>query len=300
MRIVIRWLRKLWHLLGSTRLAAILLAALLLASLLASFFPQMPAGPAARDPQGPWLATAALRYRQATGLIQALGLFDAYHAAWFLALLAALLLSTLACTVQRLPRLWRICTEQGRWAQAGTVVSHAAALLLLAAVIAGPVLGWQESGVVLSPGQVYSVGHGQRFAVQAGPLAVDRYPDGHPKDYRVPLTILVDASPVMTRTVHLNHPLTFRGVAFHLQSYRPAEQATVWQVSHDPTFGLAIGLGGLFLAGTVISLWVPQPRRWLQAGGHKAGIAATAASDDSDLPAGARAEACGRGGKADG
>jgi hypothetical protein len=300
MRIAIRWLRKLWHLSGSTRLAAILLAALLLTSLLASLFPQMPAKPASQDTQGAWLEAAALRYGKATASLYALGLFDVYHTPWFLVLLAALLFNIFACTVQRLPRLWRICTERRSWTQAGTLVSHVAAMLLLVTVVARPALGWQENGVILSPGQVYPIGHGQAFAVEAGLLAVDRYPDGQPRDYRVPLTILADTSPVLTQTVRLNHPLTFRGVTFYLQSYEPAGQYTVWQVSHDPTFGLAIGLAGLFLAGTVMWLWAPQQRSRLLAAGQKAVMAATAGSDGSGLPAGERTGAGSPGGKADG
>jgi ResB-like family len=294
---IARWLRSVWHLLGSTRLAAILLAALLFAALLASLFPQMPAEPAAQES---WLAAAALRYGQATGLLHALGFFDVYHAPWFLALLAALLFNLFTCTIQRLPRLWRGHAERRLWVQAGTLVSHMAAMLLLVTVVARPALGWQENGVILPPGQVYSVGHGRAFAVQAGSLAVDRYPDGQPRDYQVPLTILAGTSPVVTQVVRLNHPLTFRGVTFHLQSYGPAGQYTVWQVSHDPTFGLATGLAGLLLAGTVISLWVPQQRFRPQAEGQKAGMAATAVSGDSGFPTGERAEACDPGDEADG
>jgi hypothetical protein len=101
---VTRLLHKVWRALGSMRLAAILLAAVLLASWLASLFPQMPAAPAAHEA---WLAAVALRYGRSTSLLHTLGLFDAYRAPWFLALLAALLLNTLACTLQRWPGLWR-------------------------------------------------------------------------------------------------------------------------------------------------------------------------------------------------
>jgi cytochrome c biogenesis protein len=385
---------NLWRTLGSTRLAAILLAAVLLASLLASAFPQIPSDPAAYEP---WLAAVALRYGGATRLFHALRLFDATRAPLFLALLAALLLNTLACTLQRWPRLWRalsrrpvvvrpdpfyrrfarcavwpvpsrrgglraareglarrryrirakrragiayLYAERGRWGQVGTLVSHLAALLLALAVLARPALAWQEAGVTLLPGQARPVGHGRDLTVQAGSLTVERHPDGQPRDYRVPLTLLAGGSPAMTRTVRINHPLTYRGVAFHLQGYGPAARVTtpgrvfdlafatrqveeialadsgptlrvavqpegtalfvealdadgallgsgavagggqievqgtpvtftlsrytVWQVSHDPTCGPAVGAGALLLAGTLISLWAPYRRLWLR------------------------------------
>lgn len=230
--------------------------------------------------------------------------------------------------------------EQGRWGQAGTVVSHAAALLLMAALVVRPHLTWQEQNVVLVPGQVHAVGHGHEWAVQAGPLTVDRYPGGEPRQYQVPLTVLLNGSPTQTMIVRLNHPLTVRGVSFHLQGYGPAvevtapagtiyvalvgaqaqevtvpgsdvrlrvallpndeslyvealtaagavlgsgpvadgeqiqvegvlltfriSQYTLWQVSHDPTFGWAIAAGAVFLTGVVLSLWIPHRRLWVR------------------------------------
>jgi cytochrome c biogenesis protein len=413
-------LHKLWRILGSTRLTAILLAVLLLASLLASLFPQMPPDPAASEP---WLAAVRLRYRNITDLLYALGLFDAYHASWFLGLLAALLLNTLFCTVQRLPRLWRSLTqpplvsrpaafyqgfahraewslpsveaglpvaqqvlaghryriylqwdeaagyaslyaELGRWAQAGTLVSHLAVLLLVIAVLARPTLGWSETGVILLPGQAYSPGREPALAMEVGQLTIERHPDGQPRNYWVPLTVEVDGATATSQTVGINHPLTLRGIAFHLQSYGPAAQVTtpdqtynlpfiegpaqeitlpeagillrvahrpeatltsdikrdtlfveaigadgdllgsgtvangdeivvqgmpitfslsyytIWQISHDPTFGLAVGAASLMLAGLLVSLWVPYRRLWLRIESTSARMVGTGEFDD--------------------
>jgi cytochrome c biogenesis protein len=104
---MIRWQRGLWKFLGSRRLAVILLAALLLLLVLASLFPQMPE-PGAREG---WLEAVNLRYGAASAWLSSLGMFEAYRSFWFLTLLAALLLNTLICTVQRLPHLWRSLTE---------------------------------------------------------------------------------------------------------------------------------------------------------------------------------------------
>jgi hypothetical protein len=108
-----RLLHSPWRVLGSTRLAAILLALLLTVSLLASLFPRMPTSPAAQET---WLAAVALRYGNATRLFHTLGLFDAYHTSWFLALLAALLLNTLIWSSRPLspgplPSTWALPTE---------------------------------------------------------------------------------------------------------------------------------------------------------------------------------------------
>jgi cytochrome c biogenesis protein ResB len=170
------------------------------------------------------------------------------------------------------------------------------------------------------------------------------------------LAVLTGTSPI-TETVRINQPLTFGGIAFHLQGYGPAVQIaapegmfaaaftgsqaqqvtlpeaglalrvaqrpedsslfvealttsgtlvgsgsvthsqeieiegipiafsptqfTVWQVSRDPTFGVAVASAALLLAAIVISLWVPYRRlwfrvddtgqAWLAGAGHRAG-----------------------------
>jgi cytochrome c biogenesis protein len=282
----------LWRALGSTRLALILLTLLLLTCLLASLLPQMPADSTTREP---WLAAVELRYRTATGLLHTLGLFDAYHTPWFLALLAALVVNGVLCTLQRLPRLWRslsrppiisrpdafyqgsahraewpidspelglsaaqgtlqhrryrihlernqatgrtyVYAERCRWAGTGTLLSHLALLLLFTALLARPALAWQQSGSLLFPGRTQPLDQVPDLAVQAGRLIIDRHPDGPPRQYRVPLTVLVDGEPAISQTVGINHPLTVQGIAFHLQSYGPAVQVATPEGAFDLAF----------------------------------------------------------------
>jgi cytochrome c biogenesis protein ResB len=174
----------------------------------------------------------------------------------------------------------------------------------------------------------------------------------------------------MTRTVRINHPLTFRGVAFHLQGYGPAARLTtpegtfdlpftagqvqevalpdsdltlrvayqpegtalfvealdadgallgsgavadgqqveirgrtitftlsrytVWQVSHDPTFGPAVGAAALLLATGLVSLWVPYRQMWLRVDAGQAHMVGTGDWGDAfDALADELAQACG-------
>ena len=275
-----RLLRRAWRALGSTQLAAILMAALLLATLAASLFPQMPGDPAAREA---WLSAVALRFHGATRLLSSLGLFGVYHSPWYVALLAGLLASTVVCTLQRLPRLWRSLTrppaithpdafyeafsrrrewphasleagmaaaqavllqhgyrvrtegaeaercahvqgERGRWAQGGTILTHLAALLLMAAVMARPALSQQVTSVTLLPGQRQRLELPRDLVVETGPLVLKRTASGEPRDFQAPLTIIEAGAPVASQTVRVNHPLTYRGTAFYLQGYGPAVQ----------------------------------------------------------------------------
>jgi cytochrome c biogenesis protein len=421
----VRGLRTLWRALGSTRLAAILLAAVLLTVLLASLFPQAPSSSASLQA---WLAAVTLRYGHSSGWLQSLGLFEATRSPWFLALLACLVVNTLICTVQRLPRLWRslgqiplvshperfyhgfshreewpvasleeglagarsiltrhryrprlerdegsacahVYAERGRLTQSATVLSHLAAALLIVAVVARPALGWQDTDVLLSTGQAYRVGHGTSLTFSAGSLEIETYPDGEPRAYRVPVSVQAGTLPAVTELVRNNHPLTFRGVAFHLQGYGPgahlaapgesvdlafagsqAQEAafaggtltlrvgyqpedrslfveafsadgallgsgrvddgqqvevegvpitfslsgyTVWQVSHDPTFGLAVGAASVLLAATLSTLWLPYRRLWLRITGSQAQMVGTGdLAGDFELLAHEMADAC--------
>jgi cytochrome c biogenesis protein ResB len=45
---------------------------------------------------------------------------------------------------------------------------------------------------------------------------------------------------------------------------------SVWQVSRDPTFALAVMSAALLLVGTVVSLWIPHRRLWLRVDGQAA------------------------------
>jgi cytochrome c biogenesis protein len=105
---MVRWRHELWSFLGSRRLAIVLLVALLLTLLLTSLLPQLPAEPSAREP---WLEAVRLRYGLATTPLKALGAFEAHSSPWFLALVGALLLNTVICTLQRVPRFWRSLRE---------------------------------------------------------------------------------------------------------------------------------------------------------------------------------------------
>jgi cytochrome c biogenesis protein ResB len=129
-----------------------------------------------------------------------------------------------------------VCAERYRWTEAGTLLSHLALLLLLTALLARPALAWQQRGSLLFPGRTQLLDRAPDLAVQAGRLVIDRHPGGQPRQYRVPLTILVDGAPQTTQTVSLNHPLTVQSIAFHLQSYGPAVQVAAPEGSFDLAF----------------------------------------------------------------
>jgi cytochrome c biogenesis protein ResB len=105
MDVAMRLSRSLWRFLTSARPKGILTAALLVALVIASLQPQFPSDSADRAPRP---QPAALRCRQTARLIQLLWLCEAFQAPWYLVLTAGLLVNLVACTAQRLRRLWRV------------------------------------------------------------------------------------------------------------------------------------------------------------------------------------------------
>jgi cytochrome c biogenesis protein len=107
------YLRRLWRLFSSLKLAVVLLIAVAVVFLLGTLFPQL-SPEVARDPQASarWLAMAREKYGALAGLYETLGLFDVYRSPWFILLITALILNTLVCTINRFKATWRAITAR--------------------------------------------------------------------------------------------------------------------------------------------------------------------------------------------
>jgi cytochrome c biogenesis protein ResB len=151
-----------------------------------------------------------------------------------------------------------IYAERGRWAQVGTLLSHAAALLLLLTILARPALSWREAGIELFPGQAHTVGHGRALTVTTGPLTLLHHSDGQLRHLEVPLVVSLPHQPAVSQTVSINHPLSVQRLSFHLQGFGSAAELTttegVFRVALDqgqaeeislPAAGIILRLGHL-------------------------------------------------------
>jgi cytochrome c biogenesis protein ResB len=101
-------LRAAWRLFTNVRWAIAIIAFLALASLLGVLIPQMPAvvrGDAAAEVR--WMAVQDGRFGFLTDPMNRIGLFDVFHAAWFVYALGLLVVSVAVCTASRFPSIWR-------------------------------------------------------------------------------------------------------------------------------------------------------------------------------------------------
>lgn len=105
-------LRATWRLFTSVRWAIGIITFLAMASLVGVVVPQAPAsvkGDAVAE--GQWLAVQEERFGFLADVMNSVGLFDIFHAFWFMYALGLLVVSVAVCTVSRFPPIWRAVTR---------------------------------------------------------------------------------------------------------------------------------------------------------------------------------------------
>ena len=142
---------KAWDALASLRLTMFLLIALALVSIIGTVIPQ-----GNLDPQ--YIAAIGGEQGNRYKLYSLLGFFNMYHAWWFLGLLVLLSANLLACSVKRLPQVWRTAFRPEPLLTAGvernatccqtlplaSAADHASLAKLLSAKLGRPIISQQD------------------------------------------------------------------------------------------------------------------------------------------------------------
>jgi cytochrome c biogenesis protein len=244
--------------------------------------------------------------RYGIGLYEVLNffnLFDMYHSWWFSAILLLLVINLIACSVQRLPGIWRqifreseseglvdstlrilpyvekirdpeseyaksegmirsnlkiwfgdperietessitLFSEKGSFSRLGVPITHLSILIILIGGILGSLYGFKGHVEILEGETVDRVflrtKDGEvpkplEFSVRCDDFKVTYYDlperkEKHVKEYTSLLTIFENGKKVLKRTVQVNHPLHYKGLAFYQANY-----GTI----HDVTLGI--------------------------------------------------------------
>ncbi len=105
-------LEKLWHLLTSMRFALVLILVLAVLALVGTLVVQAPAGVLGdSQAKADWLDKVRPKYGGWTSVMEALGLFNIFNSIWFRVVAAGLVVSTLACSLHRIPGMWKTATR---------------------------------------------------------------------------------------------------------------------------------------------------------------------------------------------
>jgi len=211
--------------LQSITLGVVLLALLVGWLALTSCFPQAPMTGDA-EARTAWWSMVRARYGGLTDFLHALGVFAPDRSPLLLGLVGLLLLNTMLCIIARWRGLWQ-GVKARRVDRLGVLLVHLGLLGVVLGYVGSHVYGWRETGVVIGPGQTYSVGHGAGFRLRHDGLTIARYPDGTARDYQALVTVLEGETEVHQRVLRVNAPLSHRGVRVYLNAYGPAARLEV-------------------------------------------------------------------------
>jgi cytochrome c biogenesis protein len=99
----------------------------------------------------------------------------------------------------------------------GSDVVHLGLLIILiGGIVSG--MGGIRANINLSEGQTVPVLHAD-FKLRLDKFETEFYPNGSVKDWKSTLTVIENESPRLTKTIEVNHPLSYKGHVFYQSSY---------------------------------------------------------------------------------
>ncbi|MEN8258125.1 MAG: cytochrome c biogenesis protein ResB [Thermodesulfobacteriota bacterium] len=156
--------------------------------------------------------------------------------------------------------------QKAPWSRLGVYVVHTSILIIFVGAMIGSIWG-QKGGVnipeTLTTDKIYQFRSGTPidlgFTVKCNWFHLTKYPNGAPKEYESELVIIEDGKEVLTKTIEVNGPLSYKGWTFYQSSYEshrkfilsvansvtkkeerflaPPQQAVSWQ-DEDLLFGI--------------------------------------------------------------
>jgi cytochrome c biogenesis protein len=186
-------------------------------------------------------------------ILKGFGLLNMYHSWWFMGVLILLAINLIACSLKRLPSVWRqVRKTRSNYARLGTYLTHLSILLILVGGLIGAQWGFKgyveiregetvEGFVLNSPQQkVRPLG----FQVRCDAFRVDFYPDGSPREFLSTLTFLDKGKVVIDHApLRVNHPLSYRGLSFYQSSYGISADAVIEVSGKGPARTMQLGEG---------------------------------------------------------
>ena len=120
----------------------------------------------------------------------------------------------------------------------GSDIVHLGLLIILTGGIISGIGGFRES-LTFSEGQTLPVARAD-FQLKLDKFETEFYPNGSVRDWKSTLTVLENGKDILSKTVEVNHPLSYKGFVFYQNSYGWSwENPTVeiWaKKGSDPSF----------------------------------------------------------------
>ncbi len=99
----------------------------------------------------------------------------------------------------------------------GSDMVHLGLLIILVGGIISGMTGFRTN-INISEGEIVPVLNTD-FKLQLDKFEIEYYPDGRIKDWKSTLTIIENESPRLTKTIEVNHPLSYKGHVFYQSAY---------------------------------------------------------------------------------
>jgi cytochrome c biogenesis protein ResB len=135
----------------------------------------------------------------------------------------------------------------------GSLFGHVGLILVIAGVLLGPRVAWQEPGIALIPNQEHQLLHAPSLGVRLESFQADFVPNGDSESYQAHLTVIERGSEVARGTASPGAPLLHGVMSIH-------------QVSHGPlvTIGAADAEGSPIMLQALAQSGTPREEVSLQ------------------------------------
>jgi cytochrome c biogenesis protein len=170
-------------------------------------------------------------------ILKGFGLLDMYHSFWFMGVLILLAINLIACSVKRLPGVWRqVRRTRSNYGRLGTYLTHLSVLIILVGALVGALWGFKgyveiregetvDSFVLNGPEAVVKP---LGFQVRCDAFHVDFYPDGSPHEFLSTLTFLNKGKVIIDHApLRVNHPISYEGLSFYQSSYGTSAETVI-------------------------------------------------------------------------
>src|SRR3990172_9956834 len=129
-----------------------------------------------------------------------------------------------------------VYADRNRFSKFGTFLSHLSLVLILAGTVIGGMWGFKDGEFVVPEGTIRELGLGTDISVKLEHFTDEYYIEGPPKDFRSEIVIYEGGEEVKRGTVHVNSPLSYKGIRFHQAFFG---QTAVMEVK-DPAGGATV------------------------------------------------------------
>jgi cytochrome c biogenesis protein len=112
----------------------------------------------------------------------------------------------------------QLIASKNLWGRLGIDILHVSLIIILIGGVIGGLLGFEDFQVA-HKGETFTVARGG-FQVRVDDLRVEHYPDSaQVKDWYTTLTVIDGGREVLTKTIEVNEPLTYKGISLYQASF---------------------------------------------------------------------------------